>query len=148
MVWDFKNVSHFHSGDLELEPGRIYEVRWEPKENKNIVPTELVINGDCLDTENYYRLHHVNLGRLSDLPFYQHISSPLRIRVNKPTTFGIIFRVYTDTNLYDSIGDAIERWFISWFDPVAIINWSVHDITDSYKNQPILFDGDLFKNSK
>jgi hypothetical protein len=148
LVWEFQNVSHFHTGDMELEPDRIYEVRWERKENKNVVPTELLINGDCLDTENYYQLHHVNLGHLSDLPLYKHITNPMRIRVKKPTTFGIIFRVYTDTDLHDSIGNAIKRWFISWFDPVALIDWTVHDITDSYKNESLLFDGDLFKNSK
>lgn len=148
MVWEFQNVSHFHTGDMELEPDRIYEVKWETKQNKNVVPTELLINGDCLDTENYYRLHHVNLGSLSDLPIYKHITNPMRIRVKKSTTFGIIFRVYTDTNLYDSITDAIERWFISWFDPFSTIEWNVKDITDSYNNEYLLFDGDLFKNSK
>lgn len=145
MEWEFKNVSHFHAGDMELEPGRIYEVKWETKDNKNVVPTELLINGNYIDTENYFELpYHANLRRYSGLPIDKHITNPMRIRVKKETTFGIIFRVYTNTNMNDSFGDFFSRWFDSWFDPVAIIHWKVYDITDSYKNEYLLFDGSFY----
>ena len=55
LVWEFKNVSHFHAGDMNLEPGRVYEVSWENIEGKQVIPTELYIDGESYGTLNYFR---------------------------------------------------------------------------------------------
>lgn len=142
--WNFKNVSHFHSGDLELDSGRIYEIRWENIEGKAVVPTELVIDDEIYDTMNYFNLpYKSDLRRYVRAYINKFISNPTIIRVKKNMKFGIIFRVYTDIN-NNASGSFLGNWFDSWFDPVASIRWSVHDITDSYKNEFILFDGQMY----
>jgi hypothetical protein len=67
----------------------------------------------------------------------------MRIRVNSPTKFGIIFRVYTDLNVNENPGSFIGKWFDSWFDVFHSIHWAIHDITDSYTNSFLLFDGSI-----
>ncbi len=144
MYWEFKNVSHFHAGSLELDSGRVYEITWEQIEGKAVVPTELVVDDEIYDTINYYNLpYKANLRFYTNAYINKIISNPMRVRVKKPTQFGIIFRVYTNMDVSESPGSFIGKWFDSWFDPVASISWFVRDITDSYNNDFLLFDGSI-----
>lgn len=142
--WKFKNISHFHAGSMDLDSGRIYEVTWESIEGKNVVPTELLVDDEYYDTLNYFNLPYKSeLRYLVRAYINKFIYSPMRIRVKKRTTFGIIFRVYTNLDFGESPGSFFGKWLDSWFDPVASIKWTVIDITDSHDNTPLLFNGSI-----
>ncbi len=144
MEWEFKNVSHIHAGTMELEPGRIYEITWEHVEGKSVVPTELIVDDEIYDTLNYFKLPYKSgLIRYTYAYINKFLESPMRIRVKKPTKLGIIFRVYTNLDVGEAPGSFFGKWFDSWFDPVASVKWYVRDITDSYKDSYLLFDGSI-----
>lgn len=143
--WNFRNISHVHAGSLELDSGRIYEITWEQIPGKAIVPTEIIIDDEIYDTLNYFSLpYKAELRNYVKAYVNKSLQNPTRIRVLKPTKIGIIYRMYTD--LYDPSvpGSFLGKWFESWFDLVGIINWSVRDITNSYANEQIHLDGNLY----
>lgn len=133
--WNFKNVSNIHSGELTLEPGRIYEIEWEEKE---ALPTNVYLNGEEYYTLNYLNTPYAPRRYISYLGEY--ITNPMKIRVSSPTDFGLVFSITTRINYNDSFGDFFDNWFKSLSDPVAEINWTVKDITDSYSGEYITFD--------
>lgn len=142
--WNFKNISHIHAGVFELDSGRVYEIMWDRIYGKAVVPTELLIDGEAYDTMNYFDLPAKG-GYIQIVRAYVNytLTNPTRIRLKKSIHLGIIFRVYTQLNVNESPGDLFGKWFDSWFDPVASVTWSVHDITDSYNNETIDIDGKI-----
>lgn len=143
-LWEFKNISHVHSGTMELEPDRIYEIKWDRLIDKSVVPTELYVDGAYYDTLDYFALpYKAQYRRTTYCYINKHIPNPMRIRVNKLTTFGIIFRVYTNHDFSEDPAGFFGKWFDSWFDPVRSIDWTVRDITDSYNNGYLTFDGTI-----
>jgi hypothetical protein len=133
--WNFKNISNVHSGELTLEPDRIYEVEWEEEE---ALPTKIYLNGEMYYTFNYLNTRYGP--RYYTQYIGERITNPIKIRVSSPTDFGMVFSVTTRTNFNDSFGDFFEDWFKSLSDPVAEVNWTVKDITDSYRGEYIAFD--------
>jgi hypothetical protein len=136
--WNFKNVSNLHSGELELEPDRIYEISWEEKES---VPVELFVDSVYAHTLNYYN-DYPNRGGYLNHTVYTYLSNPARIKVNKPTIFGIVFKRHTRFTFNESWGEFWDKWFTSLSDPVATVHWKVKDITDErISSTDLLIDG-------
>ncbi len=136
--WEFKNISNFHNGELELEPDRIYEITWSGSRPQ---PTELIIDGAPYYTLNYFQQRYGRIPKkIVGVHIDSYITNSVRFRVKESTQLGIVFTVDTDVSFYGDWGDFFDRWTDSWFDPVAIINWSVKDVTDEDDKGYIQFD--------
>lgn len=144
LEWQFKNVSHINACTMELEPDRVYEVNWEYIDGKTVVPTELIVDDEIYDTLNFFsQPYKAKLKFFVKAYINKFLTSPMKLRVRKPTKFSIIFRVYTNLNTSENPGSFIGKWFDSWFDPVTSVKWYVRDITDTYNNDFLLFDGSI-----
>lgn len=139
LVWNFRNISNLHAGSLTLDSGRIYEIRWEEYKAH---PVEIEINGEPYVTMNYFK---VEPGSYETYDGYLnvYVTNPVRIRVDRDTRLGIKFKVVTSVSLSSSLGDFLSDWFTSLGDPVAPVNWTVTDVTETKPSASLLFDGDL-----
>jgi hypothetical protein len=135
MEWNFKNVGSFWNERIDLEAGVTYKVSWK---NKQSVPYLMTINEYEVATPNikytcrncyYYYTYVIN----------EQLTSPFYLKLDRETTIGLHFKKVNPPDHSKPFFEFMKWWLKSWFDVVAIHEWSVERVDDTHKYY-LLFD--------